>query len=133
MVSMNLVTRNGDGLLAAPQDRVLRVLAVIRLAEVFCVHASVEEAAGSAGRSRPMALRWLSMISRPLALPGGQEHEVVGGHRLPRGSPGGKRVMTWPRCGRATSRGMARAVRRLPRGRAGSWRGVAPAGRADDR
>ena len=77
MVSMNLVTRNGDGLaavalpgeldvtdaasvaaaLAAPQDRVLRVLAAIRLAEVFCVHASVEEAAGSAGRSRPVALR----------------------------------------------------------------------------
>ncbi len=43
--------------LAAPQDRVLRVLAAIRLAEVFCVHASVEEAAGSAGRSRPVALR----------------------------------------------------------------------------
>jgi hypothetical protein len=56
MVSMNLVTRNGDGLLAAPQDRVLRVFAVIRLAVVFCVHASVSEAAGSAGRSRPMAV-----------------------------------------------------------------------------
>jgi hypothetical protein len=57
MVSMNLVTHDGDGLLAAPQDRVLRVLAAIRLAEVFCVHASMEEAAGSARRSRPMALR----------------------------------------------------------------------------
>jgi hypothetical protein len=56
MVSMNLVTRDGDGLLAAPQDRVLRVLAVIQLAEVFCVHASVEEAAGSAGRSRRVAV-----------------------------------------------------------------------------
>jgi anti-sigma B factor antagonist len=47
----------GDLLLAAPQDRVLRVFAVIRLAEVFCVHASVSEAAGSAGRSRPVAVR----------------------------------------------------------------------------
>jgi anti-sigma B factor antagonist len=46
----------GDLLLAAPQDRVLRVLAVIRLAEVFCVHASVEEAAGSAARSRRAAV-----------------------------------------------------------------------------
>jgi hypothetical protein len=57
MVSMNLVTRDGDGLLAAPQDRVLRVLAVIRLAEVFCVHASVVEAAASAGRFHPVAVR----------------------------------------------------------------------------
>jgi anti-sigma B factor antagonist len=46
----------GDLLLAAPQDRVLRVFAVIRLAEVFCVYASVGEAAGSAGRSRPVAV-----------------------------------------------------------------------------
>jgi anti-sigma B factor antagonist len=42
----------GDLLLAAPQEQVLRVLAVIRLAEVFSVHASVHDAAGSAGRSR---------------------------------------------------------------------------------
>ena len=42
----------GDLLLAAPQDQVLRVLAVIRLAEVFSVHASVHEAASSAGRCR---------------------------------------------------------------------------------
>jgi len=34
------------------RDQVLRVLAVIRLAEVFSVHASVHEAAGSTGRSR---------------------------------------------------------------------------------
>jgi anti-sigma B factor antagonist len=46
----------GDLLLAAPQDQVLRVLAVIHLAEVFCVHASVEEAAGSAARSRRSAV-----------------------------------------------------------------------------
>jgi anti-sigma B factor antagonist len=46
----------GDLLLAAPQDRVLRVLAVTRLAEVFSVHASVDEAAGSARRSRRAAV-----------------------------------------------------------------------------
>jgi anti-sigma B factor antagonist len=46
----------GDLLLAAPQDQVLRVLAVTRLIEVFSVHASVEQAAGSAGRSRPVAV-----------------------------------------------------------------------------
>ncbi len=45
-----------DLLLAAAQDRVLRILAAIRLAEVFCVHASVEEAAGSAGRSPRVAV-----------------------------------------------------------------------------
>jgi anti-sigma B factor antagonist len=36
----------GDLLLAAPHDQVLQVLGVIRLAEVFSVHASVEQAAG---------------------------------------------------------------------------------------
>jgi anti-sigma B factor antagonist len=46
----------GDLLLAAPHDQVLRVLAVIRLADVFCVHASVEEAAGSAACSRRAAV-----------------------------------------------------------------------------
>ena len=46
----------GDLLLAAPQEQVLRVLAVIRLAEVFPVHASVEEAAGRAARSRRAAV-----------------------------------------------------------------------------
>jgi anti-sigma B factor antagonist len=46
----------GDLLLAAPQDQVLRVLAVIRLAEVFSVHASVDEAAGIARRSRRAAV-----------------------------------------------------------------------------
>jgi len=42
----------GDLLLAAPRQPVLRVLAVIRLVDDFSVYASVEEAAGSAGRSR---------------------------------------------------------------------------------
>jgi anti-sigma B factor antagonist len=45
----------GDLLLAAPQDQVLRVLAATRLAGVFAVHASVGQAAGSAGRSPLMA------------------------------------------------------------------------------
>src|SRR5437868_382831 len=57
----------GDLLLAAPQQRVLRVVAITRLAGEFYVHASVEEAAGSAGRSRreavpvpgrPSKIRW---------------------------------------------------------------------------
>src|SRR5260370_13072072 len=42
----------GDLLLAAPRQPVLRVLAITRLVDDFSVHASVEEAAGSAGRSR---------------------------------------------------------------------------------
>jgi anti-anti-sigma factor len=45
----------GDLLLAGPQDQVLRVLAATRLAGVFSVHASVGQAAGSAGRSPLMA------------------------------------------------------------------------------
>ena len=46
----------GDLLLAAPQDQVLRVLAVIHLADVFSVHASVDEAAGSTAHSRQAAV-----------------------------------------------------------------------------
>jgi len=46
----------GDLLLAAPQDQVLWVLTVTRLVGVFSVHASVEQAAGSAGRSSLMAV-----------------------------------------------------------------------------
>lgn len=45
----------GDLLLAAPQQQVLRVLTLTRLIDVFPVHACVEEAAHSAGRSRPAA------------------------------------------------------------------------------
>ena len=58
----------GDLLLAAPQQRVLRVVAITRLAGEFSVHASVEEAAGSAGRSRREAVpvpRRLSKIRWP--------------------------------------------------------------------
>jgi hypothetical protein len=60
----------GDLVLAAPQRRVLKVLALIRLADPFSVYASVEEAAGSAGRSRPVAVpvpRWFSKIPWPRA------------------------------------------------------------------
>lgn len=35
----------GDLLLAAPRQRVLRILAITRLVDDFCVHASVDEAA----------------------------------------------------------------------------------------
>jgi anti-sigma B factor antagonist len=45
----------GDLLLAAPQQQVLRVLALTRLLDAFPVHACVEEAPGSVGRWRPAA------------------------------------------------------------------------------
>ena len=45
----------GDLLLAAPQPRVLRVLAATRLLDLFSVHPSVEEAVRSAGISRQVA------------------------------------------------------------------------------
>lgn len=45
----------GDLLLAAPQQRVLEVLAVSRLLNLFSVHPSVEEAVCSAGFSRQVA------------------------------------------------------------------------------
>ncbi|MGO9502859.1 MAG: STAS domain-containing protein [Streptosporangiaceae bacterium] len=44
----------GDLLLAAPQQQMLRVLALTRLAAVFSVHASIDEAAGSARPSRQL-------------------------------------------------------------------------------
>ena len=47
----------GDLLLAAPQQQVLRVLAVTRLIEVFSVHASVDEAIGNGQPSRSAAGR----------------------------------------------------------------------------
>jgi anti-sigma B factor antagonist len=46
----------GELLLAAPGHRVLRVLALTRLIGVFPVHASVDEAARSAGYSRRAAV-----------------------------------------------------------------------------
>jgi anti-sigma B factor antagonist len=56
----------GDLVLAAPRRRVLKVLALLHLTDDFCVHASVEKAASSARRSRPVR-RWLSKIGWPLA------------------------------------------------------------------
>jgi anti-anti-sigma factor len=55
----------GDLLLAAPQQQVLRVLAITRLIDVFSVHASVDEAAGSAWRSRADAA---PVAGRPVPL-----------------------------------------------------------------
>ena len=46
----------GDLVLAAPRQKVLRVLAVVRLADAFSVYATVEEAAGEAGPTRKRAL-----------------------------------------------------------------------------
>jgi anti-sigma B factor antagonist len=51
----------GDLLLAAPQPRVLRVLAATRLLDLFSVHPSVEEAVSSAG-----SCRW---VAAPVASP----------------------------------------------------------------
>jgi anti-sigma B factor antagonist len=45
----------GDLALAAPRQQVLRVLTLTRLIEVFPVHASVDEAAGTAGRTQRSA------------------------------------------------------------------------------
>jgi anti-sigma B factor antagonist len=55
----------GDLLLAAPQEPVLRVLAITGLVDEFSVHASVEEAAASARRSR----RVVVPLRRPRAFP----------------------------------------------------------------
>lgn len=46
----------GDLLLAGPQAQVMRFLAVTRLVDAFSVHASVEQAADSAGRARRVAV-----------------------------------------------------------------------------
>jgi anti-sigma B factor antagonist len=66
----------GDLLLAAPQGRVRRVLAIIREMDGFAVHASVAEAAASAGASRqavvpirrqPAKMRWQRMAMNAAA------------------------------------------------------------------
>jgi len=46
----------GNLMLAAPQQQVLKVLSLTRLADAFSVHASVDEATGSAGHSQPAAV-----------------------------------------------------------------------------
>ncbi len=62
----------GDLLLAAPQQQVLRVLAITRLIDVFSLHVSVDEAAGSARRSRadaaPVTSRPVPLAPVPLAV-----------------------------------------------------------------
>jgi anti-anti-sigma factor len=45
----------GDLVLAAPRRQPMRLLALIRLAEPFCVYATVEEAAAEAGRFKERA------------------------------------------------------------------------------
>ncbi len=72
----------GDLLLAAPQQPVLRVLATTRLVDNFSVHASVEEAAASARRSRrvvvpllrPRRMRWPHTTVRSGTPSSGAEH-----------------------------------------------------------
>jgi anti-anti-sigma factor len=54
----------GDLLLAAPQRRVLQVLTVTGLLDLFSVQPSVEEAVCSAGFSRPVAVP----VTRPVVL-----------------------------------------------------------------
>jgi anti-sigma B factor antagonist len=78
----------GDLLLAAPQQQILRVLALTRLIEVFTVYACVEEAAGSSGRTRPLGATAAvapvhprgDMILARLSVPAGPEH---GDHGTP--------------------------------------------------
>ena len=72
----------GDLLLAAPRQPVLRVLGITRLFDDFSVYASVEEAAGSAGRTRrvvvplrrPRRMRWPNTAMRLGARSSGAEH-----------------------------------------------------------
>lgn len=82
----------GDLLLAAPRQRVLRVVAITRLAGEFSVHASVEEAAGSAGRSRREAVPVPGGPARYAGRgpPCGQERKPWGAeHGNPRQQAGG--------------------------------------------
>jgi anti-sigma B factor antagonist len=57
-----------DLLLAAPQQRVLRILAITRLIDVFDVHVGVDEAAGIAGPARvaivPAARNLVALAAR---------------------------------------------------------------------
>jgi anti-sigma B factor antagonist len=56
----------GDLLLAAPQRQVRRVLTIIWQADGFAIHASVAEAAASAGAARPP---WASARTRSALTP----------------------------------------------------------------
>jgi anti-sigma B factor antagonist len=55
----------GDLLLAAPRQQVLRILTFTRLIDVFPVHASVDEAASSAGRRQSAAA---AAVGRPVPI-----------------------------------------------------------------
>ncbi len=55
----------GDLILAAAPRRVMRVIAIIRLAEAFSVYASVEEAVGDAGHLREGATPTPQRASQP--------------------------------------------------------------------
>ena len=62
----------GELLLAAPQQRVLRVLSLTRLIDVFFVHASVEDAIASLASTPQMAVlptpsRRIAMVNWPRA------------------------------------------------------------------
>ena len=129
----------GDLLLAAPQQRVLRVLAITRLAGEFSVHASVEEAAGSAGRSgreavpvprRSSTIRW----PRPAVRSGTQA--LGSGARYPRRQAGGAGARSPSAAARSgpAHPGWPGFPVGCPRGgRAGSSRPIRCAGCADDR
>jgi anti-sigma B factor antagonist len=73
----------GDLLLAAPRQLVLRVLTMTRLADSFCVHASVQKAAASGRRTqpavvpmprRPGRMRWPRTAMRSRTPASGWEH-----------------------------------------------------------
>jgi anti-sigma B factor antagonist len=80
----------GDLLLAAPRQSVLRVLAVTRLIDDFSVHASVEEAADSAGRSRRVVvpLRRIRRMRRPHTTMGLGTQASGAEYSSPRQQPG---------------------------------------------
>jgi anti-sigma B factor antagonist len=74
----------GDLLLAAPRQPVLRVLTITRLVDDFSVHASVEEAADSVGRSQRVVvplrrrhrMRWPHTTMGRGAQVSGAEHSI---------------------------------------------------------
>jgi anti-sigma B factor antagonist len=92
----NLARRAGaELLLAAPQQQVLRVLALTRLIDVFALHATVAEAAGRSRRAAavPVPLRWPSRASLPRAAMRSAARALAG----ERGQLGSRRVRAGPR------------------------------------
>ena len=72
----------GELLLAAPQQRVLRVLTLTRLTDVFPVHASMAEAAGSWRVTAEPAPRRASLASWPRAAMRSAAGALAGERRL---------------------------------------------------